>query len=124
MYSEASKPGIWQIALRAVRCRCPNCGRAPLFAGYVTQLAACPACGLALGHIRADDGPAWLTILVTGHIVVGLILAIEPVVDWPQWFSSLVWVTAAIALTLIVLPRAKAFFIGLIWRSGAPGSER
>jgi len=124
MDSLAERPAIGLIAARAVRCLCPNCGKAALFTGYVTQVPVCPRCGVGFGHIRADDGPAWLTILITGHLIVGLILSVEPYVDWPQWLSSLVWVTAAIALTLIILPRAKAFFIGLIWRSGAPGSER
>lgn len=124
MHSQTDKPDILKIAWRAAGCRCPSCGKAPLFSGYVTQVARCPSCGESFGHIRADDGPAWLTILIVGHIVVGLILAIEPYVEWPQGLSSAVWVSAAIALTLIVLPRAKAFFIGVIWRSGAPGSER
>lgn len=95
-----------------------------MFSGYVTPVAACAVCGEPLGHIRADDGPAWLTILVVGHIVVAAILAVEPYVDWPQWLSSVVWLGLALTLVLLVLRPAKALFIGILWRSGAPGSER
>jgi len=118
------RPDMWRLALRALACRCPRCGQGKLFDGYVTPVAACAVCGEPLGHIRADDGPAWLTILIVGHIVVAAILAVEPYVDWPQWVSSVVWLGLALALVLIVLRPAKAFFIGILWRSGAPGSER
>ncbi len=84
---------------------------------------ACAVCAEPLGHIRADDGPAWLTILVVGHVLVGMILAVEPYVDWPQWLSSVVWLSLALIMVLAALRPAKALFIGLIWRSGAPGSE-
>lgn len=119
----AAKPGLGEIAWRALRCRCPACGQGKLLAGYVKPIEACTVCGERFGHIRADDGPAWLTILLVGHVVVSLILIFEPNVDWPQWLSTIVWLAVAIAATLWVLPRAKCFFIGAIWRSGAPGSE-
>jgi len=117
------KPGLGLIALRALRCRCPACGEGPLLAGYTRQVEHCASCGERFGHIRADDGPAWLTILIVGHVVVSFILAVEPNVDWPQWLSTTVWLGVAVAATLFFLPRAKCFFIGAIWRTGAPGSE-
>ena len=124
MTAGLARPGTWQIVQRALMCRCPMCGEGKLFSGYVTPVAACAVCHEPLGHIRADDGPAWLTILIVGHIVVGAILAVEPYVDWPQWLSSAVWLSLSLALVVIVLRPAKALFIALIWRSGAPGSER
>ncbi len=118
-----AKPTMGQLIWRALRCRCPACGEGRLLTGYARQVEACAVCGARFGHIRADDGPAWLTILIVGHIVVSLILTVEPNVDWPQWLSMSVWVAAAIGACLLVLPRAKCFFIGAIWRAGAPGSE-
>ena len=44
----------------------PACGEGPLMAGYLTVRDACPACGTELHHHRADDGPAWATILIAG----------------------------------------------------------
>lgn len=124
MTDDPSRPGNWQIARRALMCRCPGCGAGKLFTGYVTPVAACAVCHEPLGHIRADDGPAWLTILIVGHIVVATILAVEPHVDWPQWLSTTVWLSLALVAVLVVLRPAKALFIGVIWRSGGPGSER
>jgi uncharacterized protein (DUF983 family) len=114
--------GAWLSAGRAAFGRCPNCGKAPLFRAYLKQVDACAACGESYAHIRADDGPAWLTILVVGHIVVGLILAIEPYTTWASWTAVLVWSCLTIAMTLALLPAAKGIFISILRRTGAPGS--
>jgi len=52
--------------LRGWKRRCPNCGTGPLFKGYLAVRDDCAVCGQELHHHRADDGPAYLTILVVG----------------------------------------------------------
>jgi hypothetical protein len=52
--------------LRGWRCRCPNCGAGPMMRGYLKVRDACPVCQQELFHHRADDGPAYLTILIVG----------------------------------------------------------
>jgi uncharacterized protein (DUF983 family) len=95
-----------------------------LFANYLKQVEQCTVCGEALGHIRADDGPAWLTILLVGHILAPFFLGILPNVYWPDWVVISVAMALTLVLTLTILPRAKGFFIGVIWRSGCVGAER
>ena len=56
--------------------RCPNCGKSKLFRGYLKQVDACPVCGERWGHIRADDAPPWLTILIVGHIIIPAAMAV------------------------------------------------
>jgi uncharacterized protein (DUF983 family) len=112
------------VALRSLLGRCPNCGRGPLFASYLRQVEYCACCGEQLGHIRADDGPAWLTILLVGHILAPLLLVVIPNTSWPDWMSVTVWSGLALVLTLSILPRAKGLFIALIWRAGGVGSEK
>lgn len=104
--------------------RCPRCGYGKLFKSFLKQVNQCAACHEALGHIRADDGPAWLTILLTGHILAPLILALEPNTTWPEWVSMTVWPMTALVLAILLLPRSKGIFIGLIWRAGCIGSEK
>ena len=60
-----SKPAI----LRGLRCKCPKCGEGTIFDGYLKVVDTCPHCGENLSHHRADDGPAYLTILVVAHII-------------------------------------------------------
>ena len=36
--------------------------------------ASCPVCGEEFHHHRADDGPAYLTILIVGHLMAPVLL--------------------------------------------------
>ncbi len=40
---------------------------------YLKVRDTCPVCGEALSHQRADDGPAYLTILIVGHLLAPVI---------------------------------------------------
>lgn len=115
---------FWPTVARAGRGRCPNCGDAPLFRGYLKPVDACDACGEELGHIRADDGPAWLTILVVTHLLAPFMLVVLYNNPWPMWTILVSVCIPTILLTLLLLPRAKGLFIGMIWRSGCTGAER
>ncbi|MET4805072.1 MULTISPECIES: DUF983 domain-containing protein [Limibacillus] len=85
---------------------------------------SCSVCHEAFGHIRSDDAAPWLTILIVGHIAGPVILAFESDRTWPDWVSMALWPAFALVLALLVLPRAKALFIGAIWATKAPGSEQ
>jgi uncharacterized protein (DUF983 family) len=39
------RPTIGVLQWRALRLRCPRCGRAPIFRGWFAMHEACPACG-------------------------------------------------------------------------------
>jgi len=117
----ASAPTTATAIMRGARQRCPNCGRGALFGRYLKQVSSCAECQESFSHIRADDGPAWLTIVVIGHIVVGLALAVEVEMTPPVWLSSLLFCSLALAMTLYFLPRAKGAFIGAIWSLKATG---
>ena len=67
----------WSAMLRGWRGRCPNCGEGRMFRAFLKVADHCPACGEALHHQRADDAPAYFVILIVGHIVVPLVLAVE-----------------------------------------------
>jgi uncharacterized protein (DUF983 family) len=118
-----NKPDNWQLVDRGMLCRCPHCGTGKLYKKYLKPVDECAECGEALGHIRADDGPAWLTILLVGHILVPMIFMFDFDSEWTIAGRSTFWSVMAVLLTLFVLPRAKAFFIGLTWRNECLGSE-
>jgi uncharacterized protein (DUF983 family) len=100
--------------LRGFACRCPQCGQGKLFTSYLKPVRECAACGEYLGHIRADDGPAWATILLVGHILAPFLLGILPNSPWPDWMLMATIVPVALTLTLVLLPRMKGVFIGII----------
>jgi uncharacterized protein (DUF983 family) len=95
---------------------CPNCGKGPLFRAYLKVSAACPVCGEDLSHQRADDAPAYITMLIVGHLVVAGVLAGEEF--WPRaplWLALLIWLWVTVGLSLIILPRVKGALVGYQW---------
>jgi uncharacterized protein (DUF983 family) len=101
--------------LRGWRRRCPNCGAGPLLRGYLSVRETCPVCGEELYHHRADDGPAYLTILIVGHLMAPAILwaFIEFRPD-PLILAS-IFSVGTVALSLYLLPRLKGVLIGIQW---------
>jgi uncharacterized protein (DUF983 family) len=118
-----TRPPVLTAIGRGLMCRCPACGKGKLFRAYLKQVERCSVCGTRYGHMRADDAPPWLTILVVGHIVVPLAFWVERDHPLPDWVSMTFWPALALALTLLFLPLAKGLFIGVLLATGAPGSE-
>ena len=121
--ASASAKQVLSAIGRGALASCPNCGRGRLFRAYLKPVDQCSHCEEPFKHIRADDGPAWLTILIVGHIVVGTALMVEMYAPQPVGVSIAMFSGLALAMTLSLLPRAKGMFIGAIWAMKAPGSE-
>jgi uncharacterized protein (DUF983 family) len=109
--------------LRGACALCPNCGRGRLFRAYLKPVEACAECHEPLKHIRADDGPAWLTILIVGHVVVGFALSLEMYAPLPVATSVALCLVLSVAMVLSLLPRAKGMFVGAIWAMDATGAD-
>jgi uncharacterized protein (DUF983 family) len=122
--SLASLQKFWPVAMRGLRMRCPNCGVGSLFQSYLKQKPHCAECSEALGHIRADDGPAWLTILIVGHILAPFMLAILPNSTLSDAANIAIWSGLSIMLMALLLPRFKGLFIAIIWRTKCVGAEK
>lgn len=110
--------------MRGLKRRCPNCGEGHLFAGYLKVADTCPECGEELYHHRADDGPAYLTILLVGHIL-GFVIHIM----WVNWrpeplTMATVLSIGAVALSLFLLPRMKGMVVAIQWARRMHGFGR
>ncbi|MBY8975434.1 DUF983 domain-containing protein [Rhodobacteraceae bacterium NNCM2] len=101
--------------LRGWRRRCPNCGGGPLLKGYLTVRNTCPSCGETLSHHRADDMPAWATILIVGHLIGPLLLYLEIEYAPPLWVHWAIWPTLSVALVVFLLPRIKGMVVAMQW---------
>lgn len=105
----------WPALRRGFLCCCPNCGQGRLFEGYLKVTDSCPACGEELKHHRADDGPAYITILIVGHILAVMMHFVwvtfrpEPLV-----FATLLTVVA-VGMSLWLLPRFKGAIVAYQW---------
>ncbi|WP_424939659.1 DUF983 domain-containing protein [Aliiroseovarius sp. S253] len=95
--------------------RCPSCGTGKLFQGYLKVHHDCTVCGEELHHQRADDGPAYLTIIVVGHIMAPLLhIFYVHVVQDPLMLAT-IFTVGTVAASLYLLPRFKGFMIAFQW---------
>ena len=118
------KPKLLTILLRGVCKSCPQCGKGRTLHSYLKVRLECTECGESLGHIRADDFPPYLTMVIVGHIIVPLLLLSEQYYAPPTLFQMTVWPIAALTLMGIMLPISKGFCVNLIWHLGITGEER
>ena len=113
---------------RGLLHRCPNCGEGRLYRKYLKVVDRCATCGHELGQYRADDGPAYFTILLVGHLVIAPLLIFSIVWKAPVVLVLPILLGGLAFVTLAVLPRVKGVLIGLLYSLGttgehAPGSE-
>lgn len=106
-----AKPAI----MHGLRSRCPNCGEGKLFDRYLHVADTCPNCGEELFHHRADDGPAYLVILLVAHII-GFAIHFMWVAWRPDpWVMATVLSVGAVVLSLALLPPMKGMIVGIQW---------
>lgn len=100
---------------RGLAHHCPNCGEGELYARYLKVNPTCAACGHDLSQYRADDGPAYFTILLIGHLVVAPLFFFPFMWELSPWIVLPVSLIGLTALVLAMLPRAKGAVVGLLW---------
>jgi len=101
--------------LRGWRRRCPSCGSGPMFNGYLTVRQECPICHEGLHHHRADDGPAYLTILIVGHLMAPAMLWAYVTYEPDPLVTASIFCAGCVALSLYLLPRLKGTIVGIQW---------
>jgi uncharacterized protein (DUF983 family) len=89
--------------LAGLRGRCPNCGRGPLFEGFLSVRPTCPACGFDLARADSGDGPAVFVILVAGFLVAFAALVTEITYSPPIWLHLIVWLPLTVIVCLGLL---------------------
>lgn len=106
---------LWPALRRGWARRCPACGGGPLIEGYLGVRAHCAACEEPLHHHRADDLPAWATILVVGHVIASLLMTVESSFRPPLWVHYAIWPALTLAMSLWLLPRFKGAVVAMQW---------
>jgi uncharacterized protein (DUF983 family) len=101
--------------MRGLKHRCPNCGEGKLYKGYLKVEPTCAACGHDLSAYRADDGPAYFTILIVGHLIIAPLLLFPIIWEASPWIVVPVSLTTLTVIVLAMLPRIKGGFIGGLW---------
>ena len=108
-------PRLSRVLTRGLSGKCPACGEGSLFRAYLKRRDACPCCGESFQGLDADDGPAWLTIMIVGHVIIPLLYILETRAALSYSLEAAMLVLVTIALVLFVLPFAKGLFIANLW---------
>ncbi|MGA0181559.1 MAG: DUF983 domain-containing protein [Candidatus Puniceispirillaceae bacterium] len=119
----AARQFSFSLLWRGITKRCPQCGIGPVLSGYLAPNPCCAHCDEDFRHISADDGPAWLTLLVIGHAVVPLMIVFGRDATISPILAIVILALVTLVGVYFVLPRAKGVFIALIWLTGATGQD-
>lgn len=110
--------------IRGVKGKCPACGEARLFGRFLKPVDHCPACGQSWAHQRADDLPAYLVVLILGHVLVPFVVAANLRFDMPMWVQMTMWPGLALLLAMLMIQPAKGAVIALQWARRMHGFAR
>jgi uncharacterized protein (DUF983 family) len=96
--------------------RCPNCGKGAMFRAYLRVTPRCPVCHEDLSPQRADDAPAYLTLLIVCHVVgAGVLFSDDILPKAPLILAILFWLAATALMSILILPRMKGAVVGYQW---------
>ena len=106
---------IWPALAKGWQRKCPKCGDGRLLHSYLKVNASCDTCDQEFHHHRADDGPAYLTILIVGHIMAPSLLAVFTAWRPDPLVLFSIFSVGCITLSLYLLPRLKGAVVGFQW---------
>lgn len=109
------KRDVFSALRRGAFGRCPRCGEGKLFRAFLKTADHCTACGQDFTPHRADDLPAYLVIVIVGHIVVPAALWIETNYSPAVWLQLAIYLPFTLVASLLLLQPVKGAVVGLQW---------
>ena len=85
-----------------------------MFRGYLKVVPHCVACGAPLGKVRADDAPPYFVIFIVGHVVVGMMFAVDSAFKPALWLQAAIWLPVSLVMSLALLRPVKGAILGLM----------
>lgn len=113
--NETTQIDVKTTLIRGFNNKCPNCAKGKLLKNYITPHNECSYCHLNYTPLRADDGPAWATILITGHLSMPFAFWLLGYSELSTLTTILILISLVIAMSAIILPRAKGIFMAILW---------
>ncbi len=111
-------PTVPTAMARGLRCRCPACGQAPVFQGFLRVVSVCAHCAAPLGQARADDAPPYFTIVIVGHMVVALLVLVQRGWNPSTATMTAIFVPLSLVLALGLLRPIKGATVGVMLTMG------
>jgi len=111
----APKRPLGRSIKRGLACRCPNCGDGRLFRAFLKPVDHCAVCGEDYTPQRADDLPAYLVIVVVGHVLMTGYLLTDMLWRVSPWVHMAIWIPLAVLTAIATVQPIKGGVIGLQW---------
>lgn len=105
------KPAVF----RAFRNQCPACGDAALFPKFLKSIGHCPRCGEDWSVHQADDFPAYIVILLLGHLLIPLMIEVNLLLSIPMGVQAILWPGIALVLAVLMIQPTKGAVIAYQW---------
>ena len=109
------KRDVWTAMKRGFVGRCPRCGQGKLFRAFLKVADHCTVCALDFTPHRADDLPAYLVIVIVGHIVVPTALWVETNYSPAVWLQLAIYLPFTFVASLLLLQPVKGAVVGFQW---------
>ncbi len=123
IHTHGEERHLWRSIGRGLLCKCPNCGKGRLFRKFLKVVDHCEVCGEEFHHHRADDLPAYLSIVIVGHVIVFLLMDLSMTSSISPMTYIMTLVPLSIVLTLILLQPIKGGVVGLQWANRMHGFD-
>ena len=89
-----------------------------MFKSFLKVNDNCPHCGEELHHHRADDMPAYIIILIAGHVIVPLVAIVEIAYSPSYWVHAALWIPFCLILCVGLLQPVKGAVVAAQWFNG------
>lgn len=113
-----------EAIIRGARGTCPRCGQTKLFLRFLKPVRHCPHCRQDWAPQQADDFPAYVSILITGHLMAPIIIALVRDAQLPLGALVAIILPIAIILMIALLQPVKGAIIAIQWWFGMHGFKR
>ncbi len=91
--------------------RCPQCGKGPLFCGFLAIAPRCAVCGRDFAAAESGDGPAVFIILIVGFLACFGALFFDLAFHPPIWLIFAIWMPIGAGLSLAMIRPLKGLMI-------------
>ena len=99
---------------RALRRRCPQCGRGALFRRHARLHERCPTCGLVYRRESGSmTGSMYLSAAVTEIFAAALVLLLWFATDWSTGVALAVGVPLVLSVSFLFLPYSMALWVAV-----------
>jgi uncharacterized protein (DUF983 family) len=114
---------IW----RALRLRCPNCGRGGLFTSWFRLRERCPVCQVWLEREEGYFVGAMALNIIIGEFLPVIVAVAVIVLSWPNppWQALQIGVPVAMGICPVVLfPFSRTLWLALDWTFRPPTRDK